>query len=348
MRTLSVSTLAQSQSLQFALQRLQAELVKRQTEMSTGQVADLGLALGARTTQALTFGRDFDRLSSIVDSNGLAASRLTATQDALTHLGDSAQKLFATLTSATSGDVSDATLQTSAEATLRSLTSILNTSFNGEHLFAGINTDVEPLSDFTVAGSSAQTGFEAAFQLHFGFAATDPAAADITAAQMDDFLENGLSQEFFGPGWEANWSTASDDGITSRIALNETAETSVSANSQGMRKLAFAAAAIAGLFETNISAAAKSSIIGKATSLVGETIADLANLRADVGVTQQRVSSASDRLNSQIDLFERHIADMRGIDPTEAATRISNLQTQIETAYALTARLQQLSLLNYL
>ena len=51
---------------------------------------------------------------------------------------------------------------------------------------------------------------------------------------------------------------------------------------------------------------------------------------------------------TQVDLFERHILDLEGVDPAEAATRVADLTQHIETSFALTARLQQLSLLNYL
>ena len=44
----------------------------------------------------------------------------------------------------------------------------------------------------------------------------------------------------------------------------------------------------------------------------------------------------------------RHINLLEAVDPAEASTRISLLLTQIETAYSLTARIQRLSLLNYL
>ena len=47
-------------------------------------------------------------------------------------------------------------------------------------------------------------------------------------------------------------------------------------------------------------------------------------------------------------VLEKHIGGLEGIDPYEASTRISNLLTQIETSYALTARIQQLSLIDYI
>jgi len=57
-------------------------------EADTGTVADVGLALGARTAQAVTFSRDLGRLNVIIDSNALVNARLTSTQGALGQLSD--------------------------------------------------------------------------------------------------------------------------------------------------------------------------------------------------------------------------------------------------------------------
>jgi flagellar hook-associated protein 3 FlgL len=39
---------------------------------------------------------------------------------------------------------------------------------------------------------------------------------------------------------------------------------------------------------------------------------------------------------------------MEKVDPTEASVRVNTLQTQIQTALALTSQLQKISLINYL
>jgi flagellar hook-associated protein 3 FlgL len=39
---------------------------------------------------------------------------------------------------------------------------------------------------------------------------------------------------------------------------------------------------------------------------------------------------------------------MEQVDPTEASVRVNALQTQIQTALALTSQLQKISLINYL
>ena len=348
MKATAVSSAAISNALRYQQMRMQADLVKATKESSTGKVADVGLALGGRTTQAVTFQRDLDRLNGIVDSNALVAARLTSTQDSLGQISDVAQSFLSALTSGVSGDSSSNVMQTAGASALQQMTGILNTSVNGEYLFAGTNTDVKPIDDFSAAGSPAKAAFDTAFTSYFGFTQSDPAAANITAAQMDDFITTQVEPQFLGAGWQANWSSATDDQITSRISLNETTQTSVSANEQGIRKLAMAAAMVSSLFSGNISEAAQSTITSRAQAMVGEAIGGIVQVRADVGLAQKRVSDASDRMKTQVDLFEKHIVDLEGVDPAEAATRVADLTQHIETSFALTARLQQLSLLNYL
>lgn len=348
MKITGVSTAALSQSLRFSLVRAQAELVKAQQEAQTGQVADAGLALGAGAAKAVSFSRDMDRIQSIVDTNGLIKSRLSATQDALGQLKTGADGFLNTLVIGVSDASTAAEAKGAAQSMLASLTSILNSSFNGEYIFAGINTDVKPVSDFTADGSSAKAAFDAAFQAHFGFGQDDSLAAGITADQMTEFLATSVEPQFLGTGWETNWSSASDQPIVSRITLSETSETSVSANAEAFRKLAMVATSVANLTTDSMSEGARQALMQRAVSLVGEAITGLTGLQSSTGLAEQRLSGATDRLNTQLDLYERHLGGMLEVDPYEAQTRISDLRTSIETSYALTARLQQLSLLKYI
>lgn len=347
MKAVSVSSAGLSNAMRYSQMRMQVDLVKAQKELDTGRVADLGLALGTRTAQSVTFARDLDRLNPIIDSNGLVASRLSATQDALGQLSEQAQTLLSSLMSNASGDLNSTITANSGKATLQALTSILNTSVNGEFLFAGTNTDVKPINDFSAAGSPAKAAFDTSFLSYFGFTPDDPAAASVSATAMDDFLATEIEPQFFGTGWD-DWSNATDQSIVSRIALNETADTSVSANTDGVRKLTMAATIVSQLMSGNLGAEARQAIVGRALSLVGESISDLGQTMAQTGIVQQRVSDANTRMDTQIDLFNRHILDLEGVDPYEAANRVNDLVSHIQTSFALTARIQQLSLLNFL
>src|SRR5262245_11508945 len=350
MKSTFVSTTAISDAMRYSTLRAQAELTKAQKEVATGRVADVGLALGARTGQSVSFSRDLERLQGMVDTNALASSRLSSTQNLLGDVTKTAQSFLATLTNSLSGDASAQLTLTDARGTLQALTTTLNSSYNGEHVFAGTNTDVQPINDYTAAGSPNKAAFDAGFFSYFGFTQSEPAAANITAAQMDNFLTTVVEPMFLGAGWQGAWSNATDQGINSRIALNETVETSLSANEIGIRKLAMAAATVFDLFDTTsqVGLTARKTLLNRAVSLVGEGIADVANLAAKTGIVENRVKNASDRINMQSDLLQKNIIDLEAVDPYEASTRVSTLLQQIESSYALTARIQQLSLVKFL
>lgn len=348
MKAVSVSSAAISNAMRYSQTRLQVDLVKAQKELDSGKVADTGLALGARSAQAVNFHRDLDRLNAIVDSNALVAARLKSTQDSLSQIVSATQSLVNALTVAVAGDAPDSVTAKSGSTALQSLSTILNASMNGEYLFAGANTDVRPLDDYLSPSSPAKAAFDAAFLSHFGFTKDDPAAAGISAADMETFMAVVVEPQFMGSGWGANWSSATDQTIVSRIALNETTQTSVSANNEGLRKVAMAATLAFEAFSGNLSEEARTAVAQRAQALAGEAVADLGQLQSQTGIIQNRVSDASTRINTQIDLFERHILDLEGVDPYEAANRVNDLMSHIQTSFALTARIQQLSLLNYL
>lgn len=348
MKTSFISSHAMSQSMRSQMMRMQVELAQKQQEATTGRVADSGIALGARAGYSFSMARDIERYQGLLDSNSVASNRLGATQNSLQQLSDIGSELLSTLTAAISGVDDTAIVRTSAKRVLESVTSILNSNLNGEYLFAGINTDVKPINDFTAPGSPNKAQFDADFFGYFGFSQTDPAAAGITAAQMNDFLSTVLEPSFMGAGWQATWSNASDETITSRITQNETAETSTTANSTGMRKLALVAAALSDLLDGPLNGEARAALYERSTALIAEAVPDIAKTQSEVGVAENRIKDANERVSAQIDLFKTFITDLEGVDAYEAATKVNELLTQIETSYALTARIQQLSLLNYL
>jgi flagellar hook-associated protein 3 FlgL len=348
MKTTFISSQAVSNAMRYQVLNMQQELAKAQTEVTTGKLADPGVTLGSRTGQAVSLSRDVDRLNGLADSNNLISTRLTATQDALGQVNDLTQTFLSALTADKGSGVASTVTQEAAKTALSSVTSILNTSVNGEYLFAGINTDVQPISDVGADGSLAKQALDTAFQTHFGFPPSDPAAANITAADMNNFVDQLVADQTTDPEWTNNWSKATDQPITSRISLNETAETSVSANSVGTKKFMLAAAMVSNFMQGNLSEGARDALVDKASDLITDSLTDSASQQAKLGLTQNKVSSATDRIKAQVDLFQRNLIDLEGVDPYEASTKITSLLGQIETSYALTARMQQLSLVNFL
>lgn len=347
MKTTFISSYNTNQSVRTHLMKMQAELIKVEREVVTGRVADAGLELGSRTGQSISMQRDVQRLNTLIDSNALATSRLEATQLGLQSLSDHAQKYLSIMTAASSGAVGASISVSEASTTITTITGVLNSAMNGENLFAGVNTDVKPINDFA-PGSAARTAMETAFVTHFGFAHTAPAASGIDKASMETFLTTVIEPQFMGTDWTTNWSNATDETITARITLSETTSASVSANHDGIRRLMMSAATVAVFMEGNLNGNATQAVMEHSASQVGQSISALGEVQAQTGIVEQRITTASERLQMQINIFEGKISDLEGVDAYEASTRVSTLLSQIETAYTLTSRIRQLSLVRYL
>jgi len=350
MKTSFISSLAAQNSMRLTIQRSQVEIQSLQKEVVTGRYDDIGKSLGASVSRSVTLNREVVRLETMRDSNSLVTQRLSASQLALGEMSTQAQDLLESFISVNSSNDKNrlAVAEQSIRNALSSFTSAANTSSNGEYLMGGINTDTKPLTEYQAAGSPAKAAFDAAFLGHFGFAQTNPAAAGITVADMDDFLTNTLEPMFTGAQWNADWSMASDSNVTSRISRTELVESNANANEEGVRKFALAAVMGLELLSAPISDEVRSFVNSRAIQHAGEAVNKIDNIRSKLGISENRVSKANTALEAQEKIFKLHLADLEGVDAYEASTRMKSLLAQVETSYQLTARLQQLSLTNFL
>jgi len=349
MKTSSISTLAIINATRETRVSLQAKLVEAQKESSTGRHADVGLTLGYLTQRTVSLRQDLERAQTFKDSNTVAASRLELTQSTLDGVASAADEFLKTLMAARASPSAAGTATTDAKNKLTSLEAALNTTVNGTHIFAGVNTDVKPITGyFGTPASAAQTAVAAAFTTAFGMGQSDPGVENISGADMKTFLDGAFSTLFDNANWTTTWSSASDQNITSRISTNERIETSTNANADPFRALASAYTMIADLGIEDLNPEAYQAVLDKAIEVVGQVTSDLTQLRAGLGTAQERIKAANDRMDVQKTMLTEHIGQLERVDPYEATAKVNALLTQIETAYALTARLQNLSLLNHI
>lgn len=342
-----ISTLMLSSSLRYSITNNQSALSKASKEATTGRFADPGLQLGTSTGRDVGLRAEMSFMDQIVDTNELVAGRLEMTQNRITQLGTTAQEFLKNLIAARDADGGQQILLPSASANLQDLIGALNVSYNGSFLFAGLDTQNAPIANYT-AGSTSKNAVDADFLATFGFAQSSANVSTITPAQMQNFLNTSFDAQFASPAWNTNWSSATDQTMTSRISTTEVVDTSVSANQPGFRKLAAAYTMLSDLGNSSLSQATFQTVVDRAISLVSGAIYDLAVLGGSVGAVQQRVSAATEKLKIQHDILNQQVVAMEEVDPSEASVRVNALQNQIDTALALTARLQKISLINYL
>lgn len=346
MKVIGVSSAAISNGTKFSLARSQEALVTAQKEVSTGRLADVGLSLGSDIGEAISLRADVTRISQVRDTNNTVQTRLELSQAALQNVVDGAQnfidQLLASRNSATgAGIVSDL-----GEANRQALTDALNTNVNGAQVFAGLNSDVRPITKYE--GGAGETAIDAAFLAEFGFTQTDPAVENITPTQLESFLTGNFAAEFDATEWSNNWSTASDELISNRISLTETLDSSVSANEAVFRNLASIYTAAANIGTEGLNDTTFQSLVDTLVEQTAAAVQDVSVLQSRLGIVEQRVEESSTRLDLQVNILTGRIGELEEVDAFEAGTRLTSILTEIEVSYALTARIQNLSILNFL
>lgn len=339
--------------MRLTIRQAQNELLKSQQEVSTGFYADIGAELGSKTSTVVDLNRESLRLNSMISNNSIATQRLSASQEALKQIATAAEEMnnaLITISGSSNSDTINTTIMTVSNS-LSTMTSMANQSANGEFLFAGINTDVQPIAEYTDT-SAAKTAFDTAFDAYFGFPPTDTAGTATIAAtgtpSMEDFITTVLEPMFTGADWTTNWSSATDQAMTSRITQSETVQTSASANEDGFRYFALAAIVTKELMTIGAPANAVTTAINKAIDYTGRAITGINSTRSELGLSQNRIEKADASLKVQVDIIETSLSSKIEVDAYEASTRVNSLLSMVEASYTLTSKIQALSLVNYL
>ena len=352
MKASFVSNVSLQNAMRLTVASAQKEMLKVQEESVTGRHSDVGAVLGAKTARTLNLHRDLQRMESLKSTNALTTQRLAASQEALGTMSTAANDAMGVMI-ALSGITSADQLQLAQKnigSALETFTAAANTSFSGEYLFAGINSDVMPLKDYFRESpvSEAKDAFDDKFALYFGFTQADPAVATISSTDMQGFIDS-LETDFMDDTyWQANWSNASSENMESRVSASETVQSSTNTNTDGMRYMALGLVLGQELLALGISDAARKSVSDASIDYMGRAISGIDGERSKLGISEARVTQANTSLNAQITILSTSIKDMEGIDTYEAATRVTTLESQLSLAYTLTSRIQNLSLLNYL
>ncbi|MGQ3278202.1 MAG: flagellar hook-associated family protein, partial [Shinella sp.] len=275
-------------AMRLTVATAQKEMLKVQEESVTGRHSDVGAVLGAKTARTLNLHRDLQRMESLKSTNALTTQRLSASQESLGTMSTAANDAMGVLI-ALSGITSADQLQLAQKnlgSALQTFTAAANTSFSGEYLFAGINSDVMPLNDYFQESpvSDAKTEFDAAFLAHFGFDQDDNAVATIDPADMQSFIDT-LEASFTSVDWQNDWSNASSENMESRVSTSETVQSSTNTNADGMRYMALGLVLGQELLALNISEGARKVVSDSSIDYMGRAISGIDGERSKLGIS---------------------------------------------------------------
>lgn len=349
MKTGFVSSYALNFSLRTQNMQIQSDLQRAQLELSTGKKHDIGVELGSVTSRLVLIKKEIELIEQLKGTNGLLQNRMSIMQNSMTQIVDSSQSFIDQLVPQSTGTLDRELLSQVGFSALSSLEGSMNVTFKGEFVFSGINTDLPALTEYNSEPiSAARTAVQNAFFTEFGFNPGDAAAASITDVDMETFINGTFATLFDDTNWPTLWSGSADRGIRTKISTMETAEISITAIDQPFRDMVSSMVLMAEFSDSLINGSALDKMLSISIERTASSVGGLSAEQSILGLTEERVESATNRISLQSDLFERQTSAMEDVDLYEVTTRLNQISINLEASYTATARIQNLSLMNYI
>ena len=315
--------------------RLNSELARLTQEMASGVAADIPRHLNGN----YSFLGDLERGLRVNEGYANAAKEAAfftgAMQSALEQVQQATAGLSSDLILSGNSALPEAvaTASTSARGEFEGLVSAFNTNVAARALFSVDRTDTPPLAP----SADILASIEAAI-------AGETTLSGVLAA-IDDWFDTA------GGGFETTAYLGSDDPLSAfLIGEGETVDLDLKADDQAIRDI---------LKNTAVAALAADPDLGFAIDLRAELLVSagenlltsqsrLSQIRADLGYAEARIEESQTRLSAERTSLEIARGELLGVDLYETATRLENVQFQLESLYTATARLSGLSLVEFL
>jgi len=315
--------------------RIKTQLNRLGNELATGITQDLRGATGG----------DLGALGGIENALGtLKAYKVAANEASLTV--STVQRVLETVQQTTS-EIGLSLLQASefgqtalvqttaadARARFATVVSVLNTQVADRAILGGTDTSGAVLQDSETMLAALQVAI----------------AAETTAAGVESVVEAWFDTP--GGGFETSgYLGSSTDLAPFRVGPGEEAALTLSADDQELRDLmkAYAMAALVADGALEPDAGERAALVETSATRMITGDKTLAELRAGIGLIEGRIDAATARNSAETSALELARNKIIAIDPYRTATELSEVQTQLEMLYTVTARLSRLSLTEYL
>lgn len=349
MKLNNISSFGLNSHMRMELLRQQNALFDAQKEISTGKYADLAKTLGAFSSSVISFEGQIKSITQLKTTNSFMENRLATMQNGLGSMVEGSNHFLSELGAEISGSVQRELMAAIGGSMLETVTATLNVTYRGEFVFSGINTDAQALVDYDgSSGAAAKTAVENAFVTEFGFPVDDPGAAGISPGALKSFIDGAFSTLFDDANWQTLWTDSALQGMRAKISPRELAEVPVTAHAGGFRDIVAATVLVTQFIDGALSDDAVETLANSALEMTATAIARLGSEQSKIGVVEERIETANERMDYQKNILEKQLSEVTDVDPYEAATRLNQIIVGLEASYAATARIQSLSLMNYL
>ncbi|PRY77623.1 flagellar hook-associated protein 3 FlgL [Yoonia maritima] len=330
----SVGDMAQQYNTMRNGSTIKLELSGLAESMSSGRVTDVVQHLGGETAQLSGINHTLSRLDAYITSGGEIENSLANMQLVLGQIDTISQETSSQLllinSNASEGQVTEASR--TARSNFDTMVNLLNTRVGDRALFGGADVENTPLASAddmlgdivtAIGGATSQAAISAAIDTWFD----DPSGGFATMGYQGDtgaVVERRISGD----------TTISVDARADDIAIRST--------------LKFAALAAIADEMPALDLGTRSGLLQEAGIGLFSASSELVNVQARVGSSEGTITRELTEMSAQSAVLQIAKNDLVSVDPFDTASRLQAVQLQLETHYAVTARMSQLSLLSYL
>ncbi len=304
-------------------------------EAVTGLLADPAAALGGKVSELLGLEQSLAEIAQFREIIGLAESRASAIQGTLDVLRNLAVDLPVSGQTALDANIGAAGETTSAAArqALGAAISALNVSFGGRRLFAGDAGNAQAVATLEVFMAASVPILEAG-------PTAGAAYANLSVAFS---AAGGLFETTFYTG-------GSGDAPATEVAPGERLSFAPKADEAPVRALLRDLATLAAAFDPDnaIPESDRRGLAEQAIAGLRNNVAALAGMAGRVGAAEERMATVMTRHQASEAALNLAYIKLAGRDQFEAAAELTQLEAQLQTTYLATARLANLSLVNFL
>ena len=313
---------------------LRTELAKLTEEISSGQVSNIRDAISGNAAPLSSVERSLNMLDGYEFSAGrvdlkfsYAATALEVVQQGVSGLGPEV------LSALQSGDVALDPVLNSAEQNFQNAVSALQARVGGQFVFSGLNSE----------SSSLISAEEMLGLLRAEVSGvTDP--ADFVDTVERWFNEPGGG--FETSAYQGGAQSTVDVIVSATVVIDDMYTADRDEIRSTLRDLAMVTLISEGAFSGDDDA--KYQVLQTVGANLLVTDDQLTSARASLGREQQKVSEAIIQIQSERYVLNQARNEIVGVDVFEAAGRLEEVQTQLESLYLITARTSRLNLTEYL
>ena len=332
----SFGDLSRSFQLRQDTARIKADLTRLTGELSSGVTSNVTERVNGNFGPLAGIERGLSRADSfqtVIGEQSLIVSAVQTTFTNMRAMGEDVRGALLTVPETRNPTlVRNAGLD--ALTRLEGALNGLNSQVGGISIFAGTSTDRPAVAD----AETILTAIEAEIV----------AAGAVTAVDVETVVDAWFS---VGGGFDTIGYVGGDAATSGvQVSENETLPPKLTAEAEELRPF-LSALALGGLlgrdlFLTDVDEQ------GALARIAGERLFDadarMVDLQARVGATEAQIERASVEVAAERDSLVTARSRLIEIDPFEAAIELQNTESQLQTIYAITARLSGLSLTRYL